>query len=236
MLHDRCLVSKEAVIQKIRALLARASEDSNDNPFEREIAIKHAHRLMEEHTLSMLEVTEEDLEEVSKAIMQIGTLYWKRSIVSMIASLYGCAVCWPSKRGSANFGSIYIYGRENNRITVETISEYVINSIEKEWQKLRKREKLKDGDKRSFCVGAVYGVRDTVKALKAARTDNAESSGQALALLNKYEELEKEAKEAVNVSSRVAPPAEVADMRLAARGRVHGRKVRLEPRLGKKTP
>jgi hypothetical protein len=194
-------------------------------------AIKHAHRLMEEHALSMLEITAEDLENVTKAVMQVGILNWKRSVVSLIASLYGCTVCWPTRRGSKHHGSIYIYGRENNRITVETISAYVIASIEAEWLKVKRHEKVADGDKQSFCVGALYGVRDTVKALKDARLDKAASSGQDLVLLNKYQQWEQEAREAMNVTRLINSPSEAKNHRLAARGRELGRRVRLEPRL-----
>lgn len=224
-------MSSDSVIQKIRALLARASEDSNDNPFERDAAMRHAHRLMEEHALSMLEVTEDVLNEVSRGKLDIGILNWKRSVVSLIASLYGCAVAWPANRASKNFGSVYIYGRENNRLTVESISDFVIDSIEREWQALRKKEKLKDGDKRSFCIGAVLGVRETIQELKDARREEAGTSGKALALINQYQRWEDEAKDAVTVTRIAEKPSEVKDLRLAAKGKRFGRKVRLEPQL-----
>ena len=225
-------VPSDSIIQKIRSLLARASEENNDNPFERDIAVRHAHRLMEEHALSMLEVTEEELGAVSKGVMQLGVLHWKRAVVSIIASLYGCAVCWPTKK-SDNYGSVYIYGRENNRITVETISDYVIESVEKEWLSVKRKKKLKNADKRSFCVGALYGVRDTVKSLKDARTEDNSTTGQGLALVNQYQRWEDEAKEAVTVSRTVSSPNEVKDRELAALGKRFGRKVRIEPRLAK---
>ena len=225
-------MSNDSVIQKIRALLARASEDSNDNPFERDIAIRHAHRLMEEHALSMLEVSQE-LSEVSKGVMEIGVLNWKRGVVSLIASLYGCAVCWPANKSSSSYGSVYIYGRENNRMMVETISEFVISSIEQEWLALKRKEKLKGAGKRSFCTGAFYGVRETVKTLKAARTEDArtDSSGQGLALINQYKRWEEEARDAVTVTRIAERPSEVKDLRLAARGKRFGKKVRIEPQL-----
>jgi hypothetical protein len=225
-------VSRPSVINKIRALLARASEESNDNPHERLNAIKHAHRLMDEHALSMLEITEEELESVGKSLVQVGILNWKRGVVSLIASLYGCAVCWPTRRGSKHHGKVYVYGREDNRITVETISAYVIGSIEGEWLKVRRQQGVTEGDKRSFCVGALYGVRDTVKALKAARVSNAASSGRDLALLDKYQEWEQEAREAMKVTRVTSSPNAVRNQRLAAQGRELGRRVRLEPRLG----
>ena len=208
-------MSKDKLISRIRSLLARASEEQNDNPHEREIAMRHAHRLMEEHTISMLEVSEEELGNINRESMQIGVQNWKRSLVGLVASLYGCAVCWPSKEGSKNLGDIYIYGRDNNRVTVQMISEFVINSIEAEWEGYKERTTRSDVDKNSFCVGALYGVRDTIIELKKARETQAESSSQALAVIDKYEKWQLEAKEAMPVNSYAKAPTEVKDMKVA---------------------
>lgn len=223
--------ANHSIINKVRALLARASEEQNDNPHEREVAMKHAHRLMEAHALSMLEVTEETFGAVTRGTLEVGTLDWKRNIVHVIAALYGCAVSWPSNKNSDNYGSVYIYGREENRLTVESISDYVIKSIEHEWVVLQDQAGFSDEDKQSFCVGALYGVRETVQGLRAERVKHAESTGQGLALLHQYEQWREESQEAAGVKRVVSKPSSVNDIRVAAHGKRFGRKVRLEPRL-----
>ena len=224
-------MSATNIINKVRALLARASEEQNDNPHEREVAMKHAHRLMEEHAISMLEVTEETFGAVSRGTLEVGTLDWKRNIVHVIAALYGCAVSWPSNESSRNYGSVYIYGREESRLTVESISDYVITSIEKEWLVVQEQAGFDDDGKQSFCVGALYGIRETVRGLREERFKVAENSGQGLALLNQYEQWREEAQEVAGVKKTVSKPNSVEDMRVAAHGKRFGRKVRLEPRL-----
>jgi len=225
-------MSKEKIVQTIRSLLARASSENNNNEHERSNAMRHAHRLMDEHALSMLEVTQEELGAIERESMNIGISNWKRSVVGLIASLYGCAVCWPSNKESKGYGDLYIYGRDSNRSTVQLISEFVIQSIENEWQAYKKRTRRQDIDKNSFCVGALYGVRDTIIELKKAREEHAANeSGTALALLNKYSEWQLEAKEAMNVKDFVQPPTEVKDFREAMYGRSIGKKLRLEPHL-----
>lgn len=224
-------MSKDKLVSRIRALLARASAEQNDNPHEREVAMRHAHRLMEEHTISMLEVSQDQLGSVNRESMSIGVQNWKRSIVGLVASLYGCAVCWPSKEDSKNLGDVYIYGLDSNRVTVQMISEFVINSIEKEWEGYKERTTRNDVDKNSFCVGALYGVRDTIIELKKSRETQSQTSSEALAVIDKYEKWSIEAKEAMPVNSYANAPTEVKDMKVAFFGRSVGKRMRLEPHL-----
>ena len=221
----------DKIIQTIRALLARASEDQNNNEHERNAAMRHAHRLMEEHAVSMLEVTQDELGRIDRETINTGISNWKRSVVGLIASLYGCAVCWTKNEDSKHYGDVFIYGRENNRTTVQMISDFVIESIEQEWNAYEERSTRRNLDKDSFCIGALYGVRDTIIELKKAREEQATGGGTALALLNKYSEWELEAKEAMNVNSYVSTPSEVKDMREAMYGRSVGKRLRLEPHL-----
>ncbi|MCA9838536.1 MAG: DUF2786 domain-containing protein [Trueperaceae bacterium] len=222
---------KDKIVSTIRALLARASKEQNSNEHERNAALRHAHRLMEEHAISMLEVSQDEMGSIDREQMNIGISNWKRSVVGLIASLYGCAVCWPTNEKSKNFGDVFIYGRDNNRATVQVISEFVIESIEKEWEGYKSRSTRNDLDENSFCIGALYGVRDTVISLRKARADFAYEGSTALAVLDQYESWGLEAKEAMNVNQFAAPPTEVKDLREAMFGRSVGKKLRLEPHL-----
>ena len=195
--------------------------------------MKHAHRLMEAHAVSMLEVTAEEFGAVTRGTLQVDNLDWKRNIVHVIAALYGCAVSWPSNEASKNYGSVYIYGLEENRLTVESISAYVIQSIENEWKVIQEQGGYSDEAEQSFGVGALYGVRETVQRLREERLKTAERSGKGLAVLNQYEKWREEAQEVAGVKRTVNKPNSVEDMRVAAHGKRFGKKVRLEPRLSK---
>jgi hypothetical protein len=226
---------KDKIVSTIRALLARASKEHNSNEHERNAALRHAHRLMEEHAISMLEVSQEELGSIDREQMNIGISDWKRSVVGIIASLYGCAVCWPTNEKSKHFGDVYIYGRDNNRATVQVISEFVIDSIEREWHAYKERSTRTDLDKNSFCIGALYGVRDTVISLRKARAEFAYEGSTALAVIDQYEKWQLEAKEAMNVNQFAQAPSEVKDLREALFGRSVGKKLRLEPHLENST-
>lgn len=226
---------KDKIVYTIRALLARASTEHNSNEHERNAAMRHAHRLMEEHAVTMLELSQEELGHIDRDTMNIGISNWKRSVVGLIASLYGCAVCWPSKQSSKHYGDIYIYGREDNRSTVEVISAFVIASIEREWEAYKERSTRSNLDQNSFCIGALYGVRDTVIQLKKARVEHASESATALAVMNQFDQWQLEAREAMKVSSYAQAPTEVKDLREALYGRSVGKKLRLEPHLESST-
>ena len=61
----------QKIIDKIAKLLARADESRNDNPHEREIAMRQANSLLVKHGLSMTDVTDQaETKEILQTVKQ----------------------------------------------------------------------------------------------------------------------------------------------------------------------
>ena len=86
-------MDKKDVIRKISALLARGDEERNDNEHEREIALRHAQKLMDEYNISQLEANVAMVHgERGKTGVLTGKQVWKRQIYNALSELYGVTV------------------------------------------------------------------------------------------------------------------------------------------------
>jgi len=169
---------KERAVWKIKACLARADEERNANEHERATALRQANALMEQYSISIMELGDtDDLGPMGDDKVSIGAKPWKANVLNAVSRLYGCRVLYG--RGIA-----YVYGRQHYRHVVADMAMYVINSIDKE-------AKTKDGDKSykaSFRNGAAQGVYKQVEGIlkERAKAHDGVSESKALVLVDHF--------------------------------------------------
>lgn len=124
------------VLSKIRKLLARADESRNDNPHEREIAMRQANALMAKHGLEMSQVAGEATQDNAfGSLGETTAIYrgspWRSVVYGQMARLHGCE-CLKYKRRGTKETCIYVIGRELRAAVALSLAEYLINSIVRE--------------------------------------------------------------------------------------------------------
>jgi hypothetical protein len=155
----------QKIIDKITKLLARADESRNDNPHEREIAMRHANSLLVKHGLSMNDISDQsELQDNYGALGRkqhtlTSRFVWEAGVWAAIADLNGCRVIRTPRRGKV---SIWIVGRQLNCTVTQQIAEYAVNSI-------RREAKNQGFTACAFGVGAWTGIREQVKEIIAAK-------------------------------------------------------------------
>jgi len=155
----------QKILDKIAAVLARADASRNDNPHERETAMRQANAMLIKHGLSMADVTDEGERKESMGAMgrkqsDMSTRYvWETGVWGYIARLNNCDVVRSPGRGR---GKVWVIGRYLNVTVTQQMAEYVVNSI--------KREAKAQGHKVcDFGVGAWSGIGNQVKIIMAER-------------------------------------------------------------------
>lgn len=149
------------ILEKISNLLARADAEQNDNPHEREIAMKQANALLTKHGLSITDVSDkverkDSFGALGRKKHDLTTKFvWETGVWNEIASLNACKIIKTPRKG---LNRITIVGRQLNCVVVQRMAEYVVNSI--------KREAKNQGRKLcSFGNGAWFGVADQVEKI-----------------------------------------------------------------------
>lgn len=172
-----------AVVEKIQKFLARGDAARNDNPHEREIAMRHAHALLAKHGLELSDVTEaSELRETMGRLgrQECGTetrWIWEACVWNEIARLNGCKVLRsPGQR------KVWVVGRELRSEVVKSMSRYCVDSIRREAQRL-------GYPGASFGNGAAGGIAKQVSeilvAMEAGKLDGEQlSTSTALVLVN----------------------------------------------------
>ena len=157
---------KQKLIDKIMAILAKADEGRNDNPHEREIAMRQANALLVKHGLSMTDITDQTEKKESFGALgrkqhTLSTRFvWESGVWSAVAELNNCRVIRTPRRGLI---SIWIIGRQLNCTVTKQIAEYAVNSIKRE-------AKTQGHTVCSFGVGAWSGIREQVANIIEARS------------------------------------------------------------------
>lgn len=168
------------ILKKIKALLARADESRNDNAHEREVAMRQAQKMMDEHGVSVMEAEHGDGSERGRT----GTMTtnpWKRWIATALGPLYGVTVYNEQNQMLVRVGS------ETNREIHKSMCEYVYRSIEREAKGLKGMGRKYIN---SFKNGASVSVCSKAKEMLAQRQEQPE--GKGLMVLEYYkQELDK---------------------------------------------
>lgn len=173
------MTTQQNIIRKIRALLARADENRNDNEHEREIAMRQAEKLMAMHAIDASDIDTSDIERPGTEQVKTGASLWRASIVGAIAKLYGCA----SYRTSGRNGTTKVIGRQADRMVVLSIAAWIMESIDREARNTCQGRR----ESRAFRVGANAGVWRQVRQILRERRESADRvAGTALVVADYY--------------------------------------------------
>lgn len=119
----------EKVLDRIKKLLALAS--NNPNPNEAEIAMKRAHALLAQYNLSASDLEKDRDDKYQRTdwiLKQSGP--WARRCAQYIAKLYFCKYYYIHQHGRVD--QHFVIGRETNVQTARMIIEYVLQTINQE--------------------------------------------------------------------------------------------------------
>ena len=177
----------QKLLNKFKALLARADESRNDNAHERDIAMRQAVALLARHNLSMSDVTsrveqDETMGGLGRVSHTLSSRYvWEAGVWRSIGELYGCLLVRQPNRGRVQ---VVLVGRQLHCTLTAQMAGYVVASI--------RREAKKQGHNIcSFGVGAWKGVQQQVDRIlrdrDAGALDGVEvSTEQAMVLRGQY--------------------------------------------------
>lgn len=183
------------ILEKIRAVLARADEARNDNPHEREIAIRQANAMLAQHGLTLAEVTDEaevkeNLGILGRTERQLETKFvWESGVWAQIAKLNGCYIVRSPGHTKQR---VWLIGRQLRCEVVKSVAQWVVQSII--------REAIKQSyPKASFGNGAWSGVSEQVSRILAQMArgemgNETVSTGTALILVDQHKKALIEAK------------------------------------------
>lgn len=132
-----------AVIEKVRKLLARADESRNDNEHEREIAMRQAHALLARHGLTADDVPDGEAGAdndgaLGRMFEETGRPVWIAGIFDQVARLNGCKVIRAAR--SVRNGSparVWIVGRRIRCQITRDMARWLTDSITREARKGR---------------------------------------------------------------------------------------------------
>ena len=163
----------DKLLKKLQALLARGDSERNDNPHEREIAMRQANALMAKHSITMAHITDSEREgelgELRKHTFKYkrGTRTWTHSVINQIAKMNACKVV-----KTPGHKLLHVIGREAHVKIVMAMSEYLINSVRRECKNAYRLNW--DGTSRSafatsFGNGAAMGIQKQVHGIMEER-------------------------------------------------------------------
>lgn len=218
----------ESVMRKIRACLARADKERNDNEQERATALRMANTLMDKYSVSILDLGDGDaFGPRGENKIAVGQAQWKYSAFGSIAKLYGCQLLCNTK------GYVYVVGRQHYRGIVIDMAHYVCDSIDRE-------AIAGSGDRKykaSFRVGACSGVRANVVAIIADRSkrETKKQLGTALILVDHYKKelvLNQEWLVKAHPKIKKGKKINIGNMEAYVDGMLHGQSIGLQDQLG----
>lgn len=182
-------MTRTDAIRKIKALLARADADRNDNEHERERALHQATVLMDQFAVQSEDINDsDDLGARGSDWYESGSNIWVGTVINAIGSLYGCRVY---RSGKGKRARLAIIGRAHFRGIVVDMSRWIIDSINRE---ASTRYAPDSGAslrayRHAFRTGAAMAIGESVKEIKRSRKrgDTVEGGhGQALVVVQRY--------------------------------------------------
>ncbi len=222
-----------AVVEKIQKLLARGDEARNDNPHEREIAMRHAHALLAKHGLQLADVTDaaemrEHMGRLGRQECQTATKFvWESGVWNEIARLNGCKVL-----RALGSGKVWVVGRELRAEVVKSMSRYCVGSIRREGKRL-------GFPLAGFGSGAWTGiaaqVSDMLRAMESGQLDGEQvSTGTALILVSQHKNAMVEADAAVAELFRKTRSSSyrITNHHGYSAGKEYGKSISLNQQLG----
>lgn len=114
------------MLDKIRKIIAKA--EGTDNAAEAEMLMAKAHKLLEEHNYTLLDVAE-DTDPI--ATQKSGTHAWTSNswvttLANQLAKYYGCSLVLSRTGNKRNH---YVTGRESARVTFELMLPFILKQV-----------------------------------------------------------------------------------------------------------
>lgn len=222
------------IIEKIKKLLALAADQSASEG-ERDNALRMAHGLLAKHNLDMGQVTaSQQCEGREEHVNATWGMPWCRSVSQSVAKLFFCSYYYGAKVNGTKMNHHFV-GKTSNVATAALMSDFIIHSIMKEYNRKGWHNLSKEG--RSFALGATRVIRERVASLMK----NPEGMGESTALVvrNMYE-TEAEANEAFIKATGTkivvkAARTSIVDGRAYAAGKEFGSKVGLDVQVSNRS-
>jgi len=189
------------VLNRVRKLLTLGN-DSSASEGERDNAMRMAHAILAKYNLDMAQVESAsgEAKQASEAAeprvdhtAEFLGFPWARNICQSIAELFFCHYVYSTKRNSWDC-THYFIGRTSNAVTASLVAEFVVRSTFREATRRMKSEMEGNAFRRSFGWGVASTVRERVRELRQASSQQqaeqpvaATGPGTALVLASIYE-------------------------------------------------
>lgn len=223
----------DRILDKIAKVLALANDERGDQTT-RETAMRQAYALLAKHNLSLADIDGRQpggpgQERVEVAFKNI--IYpWARHLAQAISQLFFTKYLYV--QGAGKSATYYFIGRQDNALTAQYITEYVIKSVFAEQRRLFRS--TTNAQARSFATGVAQVVahRCFVMRREAEAESAAPSTGRALVLASLYTREQEENDAFVkamygDVNTAKDRSKEATDRAAYHAGREHGRAVNL---------
>ncbi|WP_022669351.1 DUF2786 domain-containing protein [Desulfospira joergensenii] len=168
LIQDKDLSPRAGLmIRKIEKLLSLAN---SDNEHEARLASKKANDLIQKHNLDLFK--DKDHGQKSRATYRVITHKRKRieslqkSILGILRDFYFVDTVTSSiydPHEGESFRSIVLFGLQENLEVAEYVYHYLLGTGKKFWKESRQRHGYQRGDKVSFDIGFVNGIRKTLE-------------------------------------------------------------------------
>ena len=230
------------IVDRIRKLLALASNNSSEH--EREAALGKAHAMLLEHNLSMSDVAGDDRVDMDVDQMTEGFNHakpWSRYICNAIAELYFCKFVWSRTHDQKM--KITFVGTRVDAQVAHAVCQHVLNSVWTEALAFARGNKGRGHTHSRMMTDFVNNASASIYWRCKKMVDDAkkgatgESAGRALMVVGLYEKKLDAAQAFIEGKIKLAEPKKVRPMMLnasgaAAAGSKHGESVRLTMELG----
>ena len=178
-----------AIIDKVKKLLALSK---SDNINEAAAAMSAANKLIDTYRLSEIDLEDSsgvhssELMEDSEPVYESGRItVWRSSLVSVLATHYGCAVIMYKNYRNSSYKLI---GRANDIKIVKYLYAWATYEIERLCKNASSAHSFNKSDGKifanSFCIGAVSGIRSQL----ASSRKEVINSASLVKLDNRYDE------------------------------------------------
>lgn len=179
----------EKIIDRIRKLLALAS--NNPSEAEREAALSKAHQMLIAHNLQMQDVqgTPEEMDVYSLHV-PYSSSPWSRTIVNAIAQLYFCKFVFMKHGGNRSYTAQFI-GMRSDADVARMVAESILNSVKRQGIIAARTTGGSEASFKSAAATSIYWRCDKLK--KEAQQSATATPGTALVVQSLYTQRAKEA-------------------------------------------
>ena len=184
---------QERALDRVKKMLALAN-DAAASEGERDNALRMAHATLAKYNLSLVDAQGAPQGANEKRVdLALETLCWPwmRTTAHAVAELFFCKYFFV--RSKKNYVKHYFVGRMSNATTASGLTKYVIDSIEAEARRAKRRAAFAGPDfVVSFCKGAAHKVYHRCQALReeaeqaSQAAPTAQATGTALVLASVY--------------------------------------------------